>query len=149
MIDRTALFLMSLFLSFPQGSLADNGSRETEFQFRDYTVHYNTFPSMSLDPKIAKVVGIKRAPYCSVLTIAVKKHGQAQAISSSKAKISGNAYNLIGQIRAIKLREIKDGNAIYYVGDFTALDQENLKFKIFVRPEGESVSQELEFERNF
>ena len=149
MSNRTALFLMSLFLSLPQTGLADNGISETEYQFRDYTVHYNVIPSMSLDPHIAKVVGIKRAPYRSVLTIAVKKHDQAQALNSSKAEISGKAYNLIGQIRYIKLREIKDGNAIYYVGDFTALDHEKLKFEISVRPEGEHASQELEFERNF
>ena len=149
MSNRTTLFLMSFFFALPQTGLADNGIGDTEFQFRDYTVHYNTFPSMSLDPHIAKAVGIKRAPYRSVLTIAVKKHGLAQAINSSKAKITGTAYNLIGQIRSIELREIKDGDAIYYVGDFTALEHENLKFKLSVHPEGERVAQQLEFERKF
>lgn len=149
MSNPTALFLMSLFLSLPQTGLADNRIGETEFQFSDYTVHYNIIPSMSLDPHIAKVVGIQRAPYRSVLTLAVKKHGQAHADSSIKANISGTAYNLLGQIRSIKLREIKDGDAIYYIGDFTALERENLRFKIAVRPEGELVSHELDFERNF
>ena len=80
--------------------------------------------------------------------MALKKQGGANA-PAVKADITSNVSNLIGQISPIELREVKDGDAIYYIGDFLTVDQENLKFQIMVRPVGDTFTHNLIFERRF
>lgn len=142
---RLSLSLLTLLLTSPL-LWAQNSY---EVSFMDYTVHYNTFPSKFLEPHVSKAVGIKRSLSHGVITIAVKKrtdNGHAKAVS---AEIHGTASNLIGQIRPLHLIEFKDGDALYYVGDFPVARTEKLTFKISVRPDGETKQEEFKFSRQF
>ena len=142
-----SLIFASWYFICPQLTLAADYSDRNEIQFNDYVIYYNTFPSVVLEPRIASVVGIKRSNSRSVLTIAVKKKRLGASEQSIKANISGKVYTLMGHIREIILQEVNDGDAIYYIGDFTALDRETLTFKLSVRPEGAIYSKDFEFKR--
>jgi hypothetical protein len=47
------------------------------------------------------------------------------------------------------VREIRDGNAIYYIGEFGVANEETLKFKVTARPQGSQESVEVEFSQDF
>ncbi|HXK55642.1 MAG TPA: DUF4426 domain-containing protein, partial [Gammaproteobacteria bacterium] len=52
------------------------------------------------------------------------------------AQIDARSTNLTGQIRNIPLREIREGSAIYYIGEFPIVNNETLTFSLDVLPEG-------------
>ena len=140
------LFALGAFFLINPVTLAQN---EYEVSFANYTVHYNTFPSEFLEPHISKAVGIKRSASHGVITIAVKQrvtNGTGKPVS---ADISGTASNLIGQIRKLKLKEVKDGEAVYYVGDFPVARNETLTFNLSVLPTGDTQRQDFKFIRRF
>ena len=49
--------------------------------------------------------------------------------------------NLTGQLKNVTMRQIDEGNAIYYIGEVAIANRETLVFDISVRPEGSSQSQ--------
>jgi len=128
---------------------AASAQNEYELTFGNYVVNYNTFPSTFLDKSIAKAAGVKRSDFQAVITIAVRQHVAGANDKPVKAVVSGNATNLIGQIRKLKLSEVKDGSAIYYIGDFTFVRGEQMTFNMTVTPEGEKEKQEFKFTRQF
>jgi len=65
------------------------------------------------------------------------------------AQLEVSALNLAGQGRAINTREIRDGNAIYYIGEFGVANEETLKFKVQARPQGSQESVQVEFSQDF
>jgi len=120
-----------------------------EVTFGGYIVNYNTFPSTFLDQNIAKAAGIKRSDTQAVITIAIRKHMPGASDKAVKAVVAGTATNLIGQIRKLNLSEVKEGSAIYYIGDFTFVSGEQMTFNMSVIPEGEKVKQEFQFMRQY
>jgi hypothetical protein len=65
------------------------------------------------------------------------------------ARVEVTARNLAGQMRHIQTREIRDGNAIYYIGDFGVAHEETLKFTVQARPQGTQESVEVQFSQDF
>lgn len=143
-ITLGAVFV-SLLLYIPF-ALAQN---EYEISFGNYIVNYNTFPSTVLEPDIAKAVGIKRSDSRGAMTISVRHKTEGIEIKPAKAAITATATNLIGQIRKLEFKEVKEGNAFYYIGDFSIARNEALTFTITLLPEGEAQRHEFKFTRQF
>lgn len=137
--------LAGLLLHIPF-ALAQN---EYEISFGDYMVNYNTFPSTFLEPEIAKAVGVKRADSRGAMTIAIRRKTEGIEVLSVKAAVTATATNLIGQIRKLEFKEVKEGNVLYYIGDFAIARNELLTFTITLVPEGEKQRHEFKFSRQF
>lgn len=144
LIARISIFVTSLLLCMPL--LAQN---EYEVSFADYTVNYNTFPSTFLEPAVAKAAGIKRSENHGVITIAVRHRAETVGRKAVKAAVSGMATNLIGQLRKLNFTEIREGEALYYIGDFVFVSNESLTFNISLTPEGATQPHEFKFTRQF
>ena len=140
-----ATVLAGLLLYIPF-ALAQN---EYEITFGNYIVNYNTFPSTFLDANIAKAVGVKRSDSRGAMTISVRHKTEGIEVKPAKATITATATNLIGQIRKIDFKEVKEGGALYYIGDFATAKDENLTFTITLVPEGETQRHEFKFSRQF
>ncbi len=138
--------LAGLFLYIPS-VLAQN---KYEFAFGNYVVYYNTFPSTFLDKNIAKNAGLTRSESRGIITIVIRqlqKDGSDKPIKA--ASVSGTATNLMSQVSNLKLKEIRDGDVIYYIGDFPIFKEDQLSFHISITPAGETQSQDFKFERQF
>jgi hypothetical protein len=143
-ITGLVLTLTTAFL-IGNTALAQN---DNEISFANYTVHYNAFPSEFLEPQISKAVGLRRSASRGVITLAVKKR-DGSVSKSVKADINGTATNLIGQIRRLRMIEVRDGDVVYYVGNFVMTRDERLTFRLSVRPEGDSRWKEFSFSHQF
>jgi hypothetical protein len=117
--------------------------------YKDYTIHFNAFPSDHLQPNVAKAVGIERDPSRAVVTVVINKNKQGKAPESVKANVDGNAFNMTGMMRRMKLRELQDKGAVYYISDFGVRNGERLTFAMSVKPEGEKQKKEFKFTRQF
>ncbi len=134
----TAL-LISL-LSFP--AFADQFKN-----MKDIEVHYVVFNSTFLTPKIARSYNIKRNGYLAIVNISVLDRASLGK-PALEAQVSGRAKNLIGQTQQLTFREIKEGDAIYYLAELPVTHEETFTFDIDVKA-GNKGSGKLKFNQKF
>jgi hypothetical protein len=141
-------FLISWFLLLtllsPLGVLAENSQ-----DFGDYVIHYNALATDMLPPAVARDYHITRSQNRGMLNITVLKKVLGSPGQPVHARVEASARNLAGQDRAINMREIREGNAIYYIGEFGVANEETLKFKVRARPQGERDFFEVELSQDF
>ena len=122
--------------------LYSTGHAESSTTINGYTVHYNALSTESLPPSVARVYGITRSKNRGLLNISVLKKGEG--FEGVEAKLDASATNLTGQMRNIKLRKIKEDNAVYYIGEFSVANEETLDFVIRVTtPDNQSTTLKL------
>ena len=118
-------------------------------QFGDFSIHYNTLNTNLLDPQTASAYDIQRSGTRALLNIAVLRSGDEGDIPVT-ARVNASAVNLAGQRRDIEMREIRDQDAIYYIGTFRFRQEETLNFRISVSPEGHTrAPHEFTFRQQF
>lgn len=117
--------------------------------FGNYIVYYNAFTTDFLQPTTARNYGITRSKNRGMVNISVQKKRMNTVGEPVEATITGTARNLNAQIKSLNLREIKDGNAIYYIGEFAVSNMETLDFSLDVTPKGQSVPFHVHFRQQF
>lgn len=123
-------------------------SAEQAEQFGDYEIHYNTVSTDFLAPQIAKLYGITRSSNRAILTVTVLKKQLGVAALPVKAQVQASAVNLSNQIKPMSMREITEGDAIYYVGEFPISNNETLDFNLIVSTDG-GATHSLAFRQQF
>ena len=118
------LCLLTLSLSLP-------ASAERLQRFGELEVHYSVFNSTFLQPDIAAASGLERSKQRGVINIALRKGSQAQA-----GTVSGQVRNLLGQRSPLTFREQREGEAFYYLAQFTIDSREQLVFELQVQGNG-------------
>ena len=137
-------FLFSLLIALSGASYAENSQ-----DFGDYVVHFNALNTAHLPPGATREYGIKRSKNRGMVNIAVLHKTLGTAGKPVAASLTAEASNLTGQKRAINLREVREGPAIYYIGDFPITHEETLRFKVSVKPEGQAETYEVKFKQQF
>jgi len=135
---------LAIFLAL----ISTNIFAENSKTFGDYVIHYNAFRSDTLTPEIAKAYSLTRRNNRMVVNITVqKKNGDVS--KPVKAKVTGFASNLTGQLKDLEFKEIHDGEAIYYLAQSQVANRETLKFDITATPAGEKLVAKLNFKQQF
>ncbi|HIF5572036.1 TPA: DUF4426 domain-containing protein [Vibrio parahaemolyticus] len=114
---------------------------------KDIEVHYVAFNSTFLTPKVARSYDIKRNGYVAVVNISVLDSASLGK-PAVEAKVGGHAKNLIGQTKKLTFREIKEGEAIYYLAELPITHEETFAFDIDVKA-GNKGSGKLKFTQKF
>jgi len=116
--------------------------------FGDYTVHYNAFNTDTLQPKMAAAYNIVRSKNRGMMTISVMK--KVDSVSKPvRANITASASNLTGQFRTFKVREVDEGDSIYYLSEFHVAHEEMLNFTLQILPEGSTQTMTVSFRQKF
>lgn len=132
-MKRSLIFMCALLLAIPAFA-------ERKQSAGEYEVHYNVFNSGFLQPDIAAAAGLTRSKTQGVMNIAVLKAGKPVA-----AQVNGTMHNLLSQRHELKFRQLKEGEAIYYLGQFPIESRETLRFNVSVHPEGGAAPINIEF----
>ena len=115
----------------------------------DYVVHFNALPSDRLTPEVARAARVTRSPNRALLTIAVQRRGSDGAPLPVTASIEAAATNLAGQWRQVPMRQVRDGEAIYYLGEHGISHLETMNYVLEVRPEGAVAPIAVRFQQQF
>jgi hypothetical protein len=102
-----------------------------------YVIHHNALTTDTLSPQVANAYGILRSKERALLNISIIRGAPGKPGKPVAAQVKATARNIIGQQRDIPLREIREGKAIYYIGDFAVAHKEKLDFFLEVTPDGE------------
>jgi len=133
-----------MLLLFPLSGAAENSK-----DFGQYVLHYNAMATDFLPPEVARQYRITRSRNRGMINITVLKKILGSPGQPVHAWVEVTAHNLAGQSRRISTREIRDGNAIYYIGEFGVANEETLKFSVLARPQGSQESVEVSFSQDF
>lgn len=115
--------------------------------FGDHVVHFSAQSTTMLTPEVARAFGIRRGDNRAMLNIAVLR-GPPPGTPVS-AEVAVNASNLLGQLKGVQVRELREGEAIYYIGELRVANEEIVNFNVSVRPEGVGQPYEFRFRQQF
>ncbi len=138
------LVLIPLLILFSGLTLAENVTRSA-----GYAIHHNAFTTDSLAPRVAHSYGIQRSTSRGMVNITVIRETTGTTGTPVKARVKVSAHNLMGQVRNIPVREVREGDAIYYIADFPVAHREHLTFEIDVLPERRDTPLHARFDQEF
>jgi len=141
--------MKSLFALFVLLLLTLPTHAEQAKKFGDVEIHYNAMPTDELLPDVAKNYKIERSRNRGMLTISVLKRTGLGVTQASKAEVKVSIPTLTGQSVDVPMREIVEGTAIYYIGEFRVVAPQTLKFAVTAKPEGGAKPLSFDFSREF
>jgi hypothetical protein len=138
-----ALLLVSALLA-PLSALAENSTTAG-----GYTIHHNAFTTSTLTPEVAKAYGIQRSKFRGMLNVSVIKEKEGTTGTSVPASVDVDTRALTGQRTRLPMREIKEQDAVYYVGEFPVQNEQKVNFIIEVTPEGSTDTVIVNMDQQF
>jgi len=136
--------LATLLLS----SIAAVSHAEISQKFGPLEIHYNAMTTDELSPEVARANKIDRSKTRGLVTMSVLKRNPVGAPSPVPAKLTVYVTNLNQQLANVEMREIKEGTAIYYLGEFRVNPPDTLKFTASIEVAGEPKI-EMVFKQKF
>ena len=100
-------------------------SAEQKQAFGDYEVHYSVFNPSFLRAEVAERYDVVRGRDKAVVNVSIQDEEQSVAVS-----VTGTVRNLLGQLQPLDFREVKEGEAVYYLATLTYQDRDTLRFEI-------------------
>lgn len=129
-------------------SVAAVAHAEIAQKFGDLEVHYNALTTDELQPDVARTYKIERSKTRGLVTLSVLRKNKVGVLTPVPAKLSMYVTNLTQQLANVDMREVKEGTAIYYLGEFRVAPPDTLKFTATVEVAGEP-KHELTFDQKF
>jgi hypothetical protein len=117
--------------------------------FGDHVVHFNAQPTTMLTADVARAFAIRRSRKRAMLNVTVMHQDAGRAGVPVSADVMVRANNLLGQGKKVRLRELREAEAIYYIGEMAVANEEIVTFNVSVRPEGVDAPYEFSFRQQF
>ncbi|NND65373.1 MAG: DUF4426 domain-containing protein [Gammaproteobacteria bacterium] len=118
--------------------------------FGNYEVHFHAMTTEHVPASVAQQYGITRSHSRAMLNVVVTKLQDGQESIPVAADIKVKTNNLTGQVKDLRLREVSEDKAIYYLGDTSVDDGETLVFDISVQPvDSKGDGFEIRFQQQF
>jgi hypothetical protein len=121
----------------------------TSRDFGDYVVHFNALSTDQLTPEVAKAYDIVRSRNRAMLNVSIIRKVEGTPGQSVPGTVTAVVANDTGQLKDTNLREIREGEAVYYIADFDVSNAETLVFTVHVTPANETRRSSLRFTRTF
>jgi len=131
----TAIGFLIIITTFPINA-------EQKKQLGDWDVHYMVLSTTFLTPEIAKANNIVRSRFSSLVNISVL---DARSKKAQSVAMTGSATNLLGTKKALQFKEVKEGDAIYYLAVLSYRNRETYRFNINIQQGNDA--QTLKFQQ--
>ena len=125
-----------------------SGTESTK-DFGDYVLHFNAIGTDKLTENVARQYGIVRSRNRAMLNVSILRKAEGTMGTPVTGDVTASATNLNGQLRNINLREIKEGTAVYYIGETTITDGETLIFNVSATPVDGTSPYTVRFMKRF
>jgi hypothetical protein len=122
---------------------------ESQKDFGDYVVYFNAINTDQLTPEIAKQYGIVRSKSQAMLNVSIHRKVAGAPTEAVTGAVTASAVNLNGQLKTMTLREIREDQAIYYIGELPITNGEVLIYTIDVTPGNDPSRYTVRFKKQF
>ncbi|QYJ85224.1 DUF4426 domain-containing protein [Shewanella mesophila] len=127
--------------------IATNAFAEQKQSVGNYDIHYVALGSTFITPTIAKSYGIQRSSYTGLVNISVLDKS-VEGNPAIPVEISGIANNLLDARIDLVFREIREGDAIYYIAEVPYRDDQEINFQIAIKY-GKTLNTQVTFKQKF
>lgn len=117
--------------------------------FGDYELHFNALTTDQLNEQMATEHSIVRSRNRILLNVSVLRSQEIGVPTAVSAEVRASARNLTGQLRNLPVREVRDGDAIYYIAETPIANAETLIFTVEAVPESEAQPLAVSFQKQF
>jgi len=125
------------------------GENQNYYDFGSHVVHVNALTTNQLTSEVATAYKIRRSDKSAMLNVVLLEKSDAAANTPAEGDVTVSASNLSGQLKSVEMREVRDGENIYYIGEARIANQETLIFEIDVKPAGANAPLLLTYSRKF
>ena len=120
--------------------------RRAEGEHGTYAVHHNALTTDRLTPAIARAYDLRRSSAVALINIAVLREQAGSTGVPVHARVVLTITNLAGQPKTVsEVREVTEGDAIYYLATTGFAPHETLDIRVEVIPEGETRPIQFRF----
>jgi hypothetical protein len=113
--------------------LAGPAMAQQSENFGPFELHYSVVNTTFLEPAIAAAYGITRGEKRAILNLAVRERLTSGGDEARAMVLQGRTWYLI-QNQTLEFREIREGDAIYYIAEFPFINEEWRFFEVDFRP---------------
>ena len=117
--------------------------------FGDYVLYFNAIRTDALTPEVARNNNIPRSANRALVNISILKKTDDPKGMPVSGKVDVKAVNLSGQFKDLTVREVREGDAVYYLGDVAIANEETLVFTVDAVPANETRPLSVRFQREF
>lgn len=114
-------------------------------RFGPYELHYSVVNTTFLEPSVAAAYGITRGRRRAILNLSLREHLDDGSSVARAMDLSGRSWDLTQQNVNFDFLEVREGPAIYYIGEFKFIDREWRFFAASFRPQGSAARYEWDF----
>ncbi len=114
-------------------------------RFGPYELHYSVVNTTFLEPAVASQYGITRGDRRAILNLSLREHLPDGTTVARTMELEGASWDLTEQRINFDFLEVREGPAIYYIGQFKFLNREWRYFNARFKPEGGEEFFEYEF----
>ncbi len=114
-------------------------------RFGPYELHYSVVNTTFLEPAVAAQYDITRGKRRAIINLSLREHLDDGSTVARPMAIEGLSWDLTEQQVNFDFMEIREGPAIYYIGEFKFLNREWRYFEVDFVPEGDEESLNFKF----
>jgi hypothetical protein len=141
-MTRSFLALVMATLLIAISFVSVNAHAEVKKTLGDWEVHYIALTTTFLTPEIARANNIVRSGKNALVNISVL---DGRSKKAQVVEMTGTARNLLGTVKQLDFKQVKEGDAIYYLASVPFAHKEVLRFDIDIK-QGR-VNQNLQFQQ--
>lgn len=116
-------------------------------RFGPYEMHYSVVNSTFITPAVADEYGITRGDDKAFINIAVRKHNADGTAGTVAVELAGESWDLTERTTYFDFIEVREGTALYYIGEFEFLNREWRHFEVRFSPEDSEETYRFRFKR--
>ncbi len=131
------------------GGLTPEPPESSSKDFGEYVLHFNGISTDQLQPEVAREYNVTRSKNRAMLTVSIIRKEEGTIGVSVPGDVTATANNLTGQLKNLTLRQVREGDAFYYIGDVSIANAETLVFNVNATPENATDTLEVRFLRQF
>jgi hypothetical protein len=144
-MGQSGLFLTACIAAF--GLTASAALAGDITRVGDLELHCMAAPTTELTPEAAKTYNVIPSPDRGLLTVTLLRKNGPGAARSLAGQVYAGAINQSNQITSIPIREVREGNEVYYLGEYRVKPPDTLRFLVNANVLGKMMK--TEFSRGF
>lgn len=114
---------------------------------RDIELYSVAVPTTELTAEAAKNYNVERSPNRGLLTVTLVKKIRSGKNETVPGQVYAGAINLRNNLSNIPIREVREGDSVYYLGEFQVTTPDTLRFLVNANVMGKTMKSE--FAREF
>jgi hypothetical protein len=147
-MTNTRRLLVSTWIGVLGLLLAASPVQANEVEFDRHVVHYTVLSTHFLSPEVARAYDLRRSRSRALVNVVIMER-DGETLRPVSGKVSGQAVNLNRQVRHLRFREVRDGDAFYHLAEVPIRPGEVVDFRLHVTAAGGDEVMPVNFRHAF